>query len=249
MPPGSAHSMPVAGHLEELRKRLIRSFLVLFVAATIAFAFSETIVEWLTRPIDITLVFLAPAEALWANIKVSLFVGFAVALPMILHEIWQFISPGLLPGERHKFLPFLFLATVSFFVGMIFCYFIALPFALRFLIDYGRQHHLIPQISLSMYMDFNLQFLLAFGLIFELPVVMVLLSKLGVLTPQLLSRHRKYAFFASFLIAAILTPTPDMFNQCIMAIPLVLLYEVGILAVRLFGQNKPASVDAVEGSQ
>ncbi|TAK10140.1 MAG: twin-arginine translocase subunit TatC, partial [Candidatus Manganitrophaceae bacterium] len=102
-------------------------------------------------------------------------------------------------------------------------------------IDYGRKSGIKPQISISMYIDFNLKFLLGFGLVFELPLVMLFLSKIGLLTPAFLTRNRKYAILLAFFIAAVLTPTPDIFNQCIMAIPLILLYEIGIIAIRIFG--------------
>jgi sec-independent protein translocase protein TatC len=119
---------------------------------------------------------------------------------------------------------------------MAFCYFFALPFALQFLVLYGQQRGITPAISVSHYVDFNLKFLFSFGLIFELPVVMAFLSKTGLLTAPFLVHNRKYAMIAAFFVSAVLTPTPDIFNQCIMAIPLILLYEIGILAVRFFGK-------------
>lgn len=228
--------MPMTGHLAELRTRLIRMVAVLILFFGAAFYFSDTLLAWFKRPLNAPLVFLSPAEAFWADLKVSMFVGFLAAFPMILYEIWKFVSPGLLPRERRYIFPFIFFSTFFFFAGLAFCYFVALPFALHFLIDYGRQSGLTPQISISMYVDFNLKFLLGFGLIFELPLVMTLLAKMGLITTELLTRNRKYAVFLAFLIAAILTPTPDVFNQCVMAVPLMLLYELGIIAVRIFGR-------------
>jgi sec-independent protein translocase protein TatC len=227
--------MPISGHLQELRSRLIRSVVVISFFFATAFYFSDHLLFLLKRPLHAELVFLSPAEAFWADLKVSLFVGFLAALPVILYEIWQFVAPGLLPNERGSLFPFLIFSTLLFFVGMAFCYLVALPFALDFLIDYGRRSGITPQISVSMYIDFNLKFLLGFGLVFELPLVMLFLSRVGLLTPAFFSRNRKYAVLLAFLIAAILTPTPDIFNQCIMAIPLILLYEVGIIVVRVFG--------------
>lgn len=227
--------MPISGHLQELRSRLIRSVLIISFAFGAAFYFSDSLLFFLKRPLSAELVFLAPAEAFWADLKVSLFVGFLAALPVILYEIWQFVAPGLLPNERGYLFPFLIFATVLFFAGMAFCYLFALPFALDFLIDYGRRSGITPQISVSMYIDFNLKFLLGFGLVFELPLVMLFLSRMGLLTPAFFTQNRKYAVLLAFLIAAILTPTPDIFNQCIMAIPLIVLYEVGIIIVRIFG--------------
>lgn len=227
--------MPISGHLQELRSRLIRSLLIISVFFGLAFYFSDTLFALLKRPLHAELIFLSPAEAFWADLKVALFAGFLAALPVVLYEVWQFVAPGLLQNERASLFPFLVLSIIFFFIGMAFCYFVAMPFALDFLIDYGRKSGIKPQISVSMYIDFNLKFLLGFGLVFELPLAMLFLSRMGLLTPAFLTRNRKYAILVAFLIAAILTPTPDVFNQCVMAIPLILLYEVGILAVRLFG--------------
>jgi len=227
--------MPISGHLQELRSRLVRSVLIISLCFGAAFYFSDHLLILLKRPLHAELIFLSPAEAFWADLKVALFVGFLAALPVILCEIWQFVAPGLLPNERGYLFPFLIFSTLLFFAGMAFCYLFALPFALDFLIDYGRRSGITPQISVSMYIDFNLKFLLGFGFVFELPLVMLFLARMGLMTPAFFSQNRKYAVLLAFLIAAILTPTPDIFNQCLMAIPLIILYEVGILIVRIFG--------------
>jgi sec-independent protein translocase protein TatC len=241
--------MPITGHLLELRSRLVKSVLFLLLFCGIAFYFSDQIFFWFRRPLNAELIFLSPAEAFWSDLKISLFVGFLCAFPVILYEVWQFISPGLLPKERGYFLPFIILGTLFFFLGVAFCYFVALPLALDFLIDYGRRSGIKPQISVSMYIDFNLKFLLAFGLIFELPLGMILLSRIGILTVPFLARNRKYAILLAFVIAAILTPTPDIFNQTVMAIPLIILYEVGIIAVRIFGRKSaPITNQETEGT-
>ncbi|MBI3802298.1 MAG: twin-arginine translocase subunit TatC [Nitrospirae bacterium] len=228
--------MPISGHLQELRSRLIRALLIISIFFGISFYFSDTLLAVLKRPLHAELIFLSPAEAFWADLKVALFIGFLAALPVILYEVWQFVAPGLLQNERSSLLPFIVLSTLFFFIGMAFCYFIAMPFALDFLIDYGVKSGIKPQISISMYIDFNLKFLLGFGLVFELPLIMLFLARMGLLTPALLTKNRKYAVLMAFLIAAILTPTPDVFNQCVMAIPLLLLYEIGIIAIRIFGK-------------
>lgn len=240
-PAGSkgAAEMPISGHLQELRSRLIKSVLIISLFFGAAFYFSDHLLYLLKRPLHAELVFLSPAEAFWADLKISLFVGFLAALPVILYELWQFVAPGLLPNERGYLFPFLICSTLLFFAGMAFCYLFALPFALDFLIDYGRRSGITPQISVSMYIDFNLKFLLGFGLVFELPLVMLFLSRMGLLTPAFFTQNRKYAVLLAFLVAAILTPTPDIFNQCLMAIPLIVLYEVGIIIVRIFGTRVP----------
>ncbi len=248
--------MPISSHLKELRGTLIRSIAILFVFTVLSFYFSDILLSWLRRPLsfpasgDTTaggvstppLVFLSPAEVLWTDIKISLFFGLAGALPFLFYELWRFISPGLIEKEQRSVYPFLILSSLSFYIGVAFSYFLALPFALQFLVSYGQQKGVIPQISIAMYIDFNLTFLFAFGLIFEIPIVMVLLSKTGLLTIPFLVHYRRVAVVLSFIIAAILTPTPDIFNQALMAIPLIILYEIGILAVRLFGKSVSAGV-------
>ncbi len=250
--------MSIWDHLKELRGALIRSGLALIASTCTAFFFSDDLLFWLTRLLPSTeevrapLVFLSPAEVFLTDITIALYAGFALAIPVILYEIWRFIAPGLFQKERRSLYPFLIFGSLSFYAGMAFCYFLALPFALQFLVSYGQQRGIAPAISVALYVDFNLKFLLAFGLIFELPIVMALLSKTGILTAPFLVHNRKYAIIAAFFIAAVLTPTPDIFNQCIMAIPLILLYEIGILAVRFFGRKpgpqeekeKPKPVEA-----
>jgi len=230
--------MPITGHLQEFRQRLIKSVFVLILAAGIAFYYSEVLLGWLRSPLSTDLVFLSPAEAFWADMKIAIFFGFLVAFPIILYEVWLFIAPGLLKNERGAIFPLFSFGVLLFYGGLTFCHFVALPFALDFLINYGRNAGIQPLISVSNYVDFNLKILLAFALIFELPLVMVVLAKMGLLTPDLLSKNRKYAVLGAFLIAAIATPTPDIFNQVVMAVPLIILYEVGIITVRLFGGRK-----------
>lgn len=236
--------MPVWDHLKELRGSFVRAGLALLVSASVAFFFSDVILLWLTHSLPATgkdgralLVFLSPAEVFLTDIKIALYAGLALAIPVIFYEIWRFVSPGLFQKERRSLYPFLIFGSLSFYIGMAFCYFLALPFALQFLVSYGQQRGIAPALSVSMYVDFNLKFLFSFGLIFELPIVMAFLSKTGILTVPFLVHSRKYAIITAFFIAAILTPTPDIFNQCIMAIPLILLYEIGILAVRFFGRT------------
>ncbi len=230
--------MPITGHLQEFRGRLMKSVFVLILAAGISFYYSEVLLGWIRHPLSADLVFLSPAEAFWADMKIALFFGFLCAFPIILYEVWRFIAPGLLKNERKAIFPLFSFGLFLFYGGLSFCYLVALPFALDFLINYGRNAGVQPLISVSNYVDFNLKILLAFALIFELPLVMVVLAKMGFLTPELLSKNRKYAVLGAFLIAAIATPTPDIFNQVIMAFPLIILYEVGIFTVRLFGGKK-----------
>jgi len=242
----SQQQMPLVGHLEELRRRLLVCLLVIGAGFAVAFAFSDIILEWLRRPLGTGLIFLAPAEALWATLKASLFVGLGLAMPVIFYQLWQFVGPGLLPQERRLTLPVVIFGTVCFTLGVAFCYVVVLPFALTFLMQYGLDAGMQPQIAVGFYLNFVLWFLLVFGLTFELPLVLVVLVRLGLATPNGLARTRKYAVVAAFVLGAILTPTPDVFNQALLAGPLILLYEVGILAARVAYRRTKRSTEVAE---
>lgn len=250
--------MPFTSHLVELRKRLMVSVIVLLSLFMVAFTFSEDIFRLLVMPMNsdmvfsgsppflnlvpraegITkLVFLAPAEAFWAHMKISMIAAIVAGVPVLLFEIWRFISPGLNASERRYALPFIVTGTGLFFVGALFCFFIILPFAMRFLLTY-KTESLQAMITVEKYIDFCLKFILAFGLIFELPIVILFLTRMGIVSTDTLARNRKYAVLAAFIASAFLTPTPDAFNQILMAVPMIVLYEAGLLASRIFSVGK-----------
>ena len=183
-------------------------------------------------------VFLSPAEAIWNNVKVSMVFAMFVAMPYIIWEIWLFSSPGLLAHERRFVVPFVIISSIAFYLGLMFCYFVVLPFALNFLVQYGIDSGFVPQLSIVAFVGFILWFLLIFGLMFELPLAITLLARLGWVDAVMLRRYWKWALVGSFVIAAILTPTPDPFNQSIMAVPMYAFYEMGIVGARLFGKKK-----------
>ena len=238
--------MPVTGHLGELRVRLIKVIGAVLGAMVAAYFFSDVLIRWLRRPLAGDLYFFSPTEAFWVTMKVSFFAGLFLSLPVILYQIWRFISPGLLPRERRTALPFVILGCLFFILGLLFCYFVVFPFALNFLVGFGTGQGLKPMFSMGLYIDFLLKFLLAFGVIFELPLVITLLAKLGLVTPQFLARHRRYAVLVNALAAAILTPTSDVFNMMLMMLPLMLFYELGILGARFFGRKPSRSHVAEE---
>ncbi|HLC22087.1 MAG TPA: twin-arginine translocase subunit TatC [Candidatus Methylomirabilis sp.] len=264
----SDEKMSFFSHLEELRKRILIVLVAIGIGFILTFSFSETILRFLKRPLTtdlvfsraypflrstprpgapVDLIFLAPAEAFWMHMKIAMLTGLMLVLPVVLYQIWKFIAPGLLPSEKRYALPFVVLATVFFFFGLAFCFYFVLPFALNFLLTY-KTENLKPMISIGNYVDFTSKFLLAFGLIFELPLIIGVAAKMGLVTPQWLSKNRKYAILVNFAIAAILTPTPDIFNQTLMALPMCLLYEVGIMAARILARKpRAASQEATEG--
>jgi sec-independent protein translocase protein TatC len=185
-------------------------------------------------------VFLAPAEALWQNVKVAGLFAVVLAMPYLLYEIWRFVVPGLHAQERRFVGPFVCVSALAFYAGVGFSFFFILPFALNFLISYGVNAGFVPQISIAQYVGFALWFLTVFGLIFEVPLAITLMAKLGWVDAPFLIQYWKWALLGSFIIAAILTPTPDPFNQMLMAGPMFLLYWVGIFGAKVFGKKAPA---------
>ena len=184
-------------------------------------------------------VFLSPAEAIWNNVKVSMVFVLFVLMPYLLWETWQFTAPGLHLQERRFILPFVLISSLAFYLGLMFCYFIVLPFALNFLVSYGVESGFVPQLSIAAFVGFNLWFLLIFGIMFELPLAITLMARLGWVNAVMLRKYWKWALVGSFAIAAVLTPTPDPFNQTIMATPMYIFYELGIVGAKLFGKKKP----------
>ncbi len=202
--------------------------------------------KFVRRPFDTAvpgqkLVFLTPTEAFWVYMKVALISGLILALPVVLYQIWSFVAPGLYRHEKRYAGPFVMVGSLFFLAGATFAQLVVIPFAMRFLVGFPGPD-LTPMISVGAYVDFVLKFTLAFGVVFELPVVITLASRMGFVTPRMLSKNRKYAILINFIIAAVLTPTPDIFNQVLMAGPLCLLYELGIISARIFGK-RPARAE------
>jgi sec-independent protein translocase protein TatC len=226
-------------HLGELRTRIVRALVGLLVGLLITLPFSEKIVDFLARPIKKmghTLIFTSPTEAFWVQMKVALIAGLFLASPAILWQVWRFVEPGLHPKEKKYAVPFILVGSLMFIGGGAFSLFVVTPYALTFLLSYARPG-LTPMITLQNHVDFLLKFTVAFGLVFELPLAITLLARMGVVTAKMLARNRKYAILGAFVAAAILTPTPDIFNQTLMAGPLIILYEVGIVSARVFGRR------------
>ncbi|HDY88162.1 MAG TPA: twin-arginine translocase subunit TatC [bacterium] len=257
---------PLTEHLGELRNRIVITLIAVMITFSASFYFSEDIFRLLTAPIhyilnfslespyitiiptknpNLNLVFLAPAEALWMHFKISFISAIIISSPLIFFEIWRFIAPGLLQKERKYAVPFVFTTTFLFLIGALFCFVIVLPFAMNFLLTY-KTANLQPMISVGKYTDFCLKFILAFGAIFELPVIVVFLTKMGIVSIDFLAKNRKYAVLIAFVIAALLTPTPDAFNQTLMAVPILILYEAGILASRILNKKKKTEEEAEE---
>ena len=241
--------MPFLEHLGELRTRIVRALIALVIGTAIALPFSEKIVDFLARPVTklgYKLVFTAPAEAFWVQMKVGLIVGLFIASPGILWQVWAFIAPGLHAHEKKYAAPFVLVGSLMFILGGAFSLFVVTPYAIAFLLSYARET-LTPMITLENHIDFLLKFTLAFGAVFELPLAITLLARMGIVSAKMLAKNRKYAILGAFIVGAVLTPTPDAFNQTLMAGPLVILYEVGIISARIFGRRsapEPAPASA-----
>ena len=222
--------LTLVGHLEELRRRIFFSLAVVAVLSVLAFAHAGDILQVLKLPsaglID-KLVFFSPTEAFSAYLKVAVLTAIVVGSPVLLYQLWAFIAPGFGGPVQQEGTLFLTFTVAAFFSGILFGYFFLLPAALKFLIGFASGV-LQPMISVSEYLSFVLGLLLGCGLVFEMPVLSFLLARLGMLDYRLLRRSWKYAVLVIFIIAAIITPTPDAFNMCLMALPMLGLYEVSI---------------------
>jgi sec-independent protein translocase protein TatC len=231
--------MPFLEHLGELRTRIMRALIALLVGTFIGLPFSQYLIDWLARPVTrlgYELVFTAPAEAFWVQMKVGIIAGLFIAAPAILWQVWAFIAPGLHEHEKKYAAPFVIVGSLLFLVGGAFSLFVVTPYALNFLLGYARPG-LKPMITIENHIDFLLKFTLAFGAVFELPLLITLAARMGLVTAKMLAKNRKYAILGAFIIGAVLTPTPDAFNQTLMAGPLIILYEVGIVCARIFGRR------------
>ena len=224
-------NMSLVGHLQEFRKRLVISGVVLLLAAAVCFALIQPLAELMLSmgsQYGFNYVYLAPSEMLTSYFKLALILAAAIVSPFLLSQVWGFVAPALRKREKKAVLPALFGGFGFFLLGAVFAYFIAIPFMVQFLIKYSSSRFVTSSISVASYLDFVLGMLLVFGLIFEMPMLVFVLSRLGVLTPQLLRKVRRFAMPLIFLMAAFMTP-PDVMSQFMVAIPMIGLYEVSIL--------------------
>ncbi|HTY80213.1 MAG TPA: twin-arginine translocase subunit TatC [Candidatus Bathyarchaeia archaeon] len=223
-------------HLGELRTRIMWSLVAAGVGIVIALFITDPVMRFISRPLagmKTDLVFTSPTEAFWTWMKIAMVLGIFISMPGILYQVWKFVAPGLHEHEKKYAAPFIISGSLLFLLGGAFALLVIIPYASTFLVTFGQEKGWKPMLTVSSYTDFVIKFTLAFGIVFQLPVVIMILSLIGVVTPQFLSKNRKYAILVNFIIAAILTPTPDMINQTLMAGPLCILYEVGIICARI----------------
>ena len=237
--------LPLTSHLQEMRKRLVFSFIAVGLGFALCYAFSQTLFDILAAPLvkmmppGGTLIFTSVAEAFFTYMKVAFVGGLVVTSPFILYQVWAFVAPGLYRNEKKYAIPFILAGSVAFILGILFGYWVALPVGFKFLLGYATDF-IKPMPSIKEYFSFSIKFLLAFGLVFEFPVLLVLLARIGVIDAKMLARQRKYAILLIFIFAAVMTP-PDIVSQLIMALPLIGLFELSILLSRLFGKKRAPS--------
>lgn len=240
-------SMTLMEHLEELRQRLTRAAIAVGVCFLIAYFFKEQLYGYLTIPLkaamppEAKLIYTAPAEAFFTYLKVAFLAGLVGASPVIFYQLWRFISPGLYESERRSIWPFVIFSSVLFISGTIFCYAVVFPYAFQFFMSFATDE-ITPMLKLNEYLSFSSMLLFAFGVVFEMPLILVFLGRLGVVTSQGLRKKRKYAILIMFAGAAFITP-PDVISQILMALPLMVLYEISIWLVAA-SQKKKAAKEA-----
>ena len=228
-------AMPFMAHLEELRTRLVHSAIAVVVGFLAAYAFKEKLYYWLSVPLKnamppgAKLIYTAPAEAFFTYLKIAFLAGLVAASPVIFYEIWRFVSPGLYDHEKKAIWPFVLISSVLFIAGAVFCYAVVFPYAFQFFMSFATDD-IVPMLSLKQYLSFSSTLLFAFGVVFQLPLILVFLGRIGVVNHRMLRRNRKFAVLIMFVAAALFTP-PDVVSQILMAMPLLLLYEISIWMV------------------
>ncbi len=256
-PPPNEEPMTLMGHLNELRRRLTRVVIMVLVGFIACYGVAEPIYGWLSEPLKAALpegsklIYTSPQGAFFVYLKVALVTSIFVTSPFTFYQLWAFIAPGLYQEEKQAIAPLAFFSAFFFLAGASFCYFLVFPLAFQFFMGFATDV-IVPMISVEEYLSFALKLLIAFGLVFEMPLFAHFLTKMGLLTPDMMRRQRKYAILAIFVVAAILTP-PDVFSQCLMAAPMLILYEVSIYVAastrkKRDARNAPQKSDAPEDS-
>lgn len=234
--------IPFTAHLDELRNRLVYCFIAVGAGFILSYGFKERLFQILIKPLVSVmgtgdkLIFTGLPEAFFTYLKVAFLSGLILAAPVIIYQFWMFVAPGLYEKEKRLLIPIVFLSSFFFIGGSLFGYFIVFPFGFKFFLGFASET-IQPLPSMREYLGFSSKLLLAFGLVFELPIIITFLARLGLVSVDFLKKNRKYALVLFFVGAAILTP-PDVVTQIMMAFPLMLLYEISIIGARVFGRKK-----------
>ena len=238
----SENKTPLTGHLTELRDRMIHSFIAVGVGFILAYCFKERIFAVLTAPLvkamgeNSKMIFTGLPEAFFTYLKVALLSGVVFATPVLFYQFWMFISPGLYSKEKKFILPLVMLSLMFFMIGSSFGYFVVFPYGFEFFLAFSNDSiQAMP--SMKEYLGFAAKMLLAFGFVFELPLVITFMARMGLVSVGFLKKNRKYAILIFFTGSALITP-PDVITQTMMAIPLIILYEISILGAKFFQKKK-----------
>jgi sec-independent protein translocase protein TatC len=232
-------------HLEELRTRILHALVAVGISFAACWTFGDSIFRFVSRPINAAvgdggMIFLSPTEPFNLLLKVSLIASLFLASPFIMAQVWLFISPGLYKHERRYAAPFIISSSLLFIIGGAFGYFVAFPFALQFLIAMGRDLNLKATISAVEYFDLFMMVELGLGVVFEIPAIIFVLARIGLVSAGFLLKNTKYAVLLAFVVAAVITPTSDIPNMMIMAVPMILLYLLGVVVAFVFGKKRKA---------
>ncbi|MEE1230842.1 MAG: twin-arginine translocase subunit TatC [Phascolarctobacterium sp.] len=223
--------MSLAEHLTELRSCLVKAGAALVAGTAVSFYYLEYIIKTLTAPVG-QLYYLRPAEAFMVYLKIALLAGLILASPMVLYQLYSFVRPALTLREKHYALCTIPIIIVLFLGGMLFSYYLVFPRAVEFFLGFGPER-VSPLISIESYLDFMLMLVVPFGFVFNIPVVLLLLVYVKLVSAQTLNKYQKHVILAAFILAALITPTPDIFTQSLLALPMVVLYEVSLVLCKL----------------
>ena len=223
-------NMSLIAHLTELRSRIIKCLVAAGLGSVIGYYYIQEIMHYITLPAG-KLYYMQPAEAFFTYLKVACVAGFLLALPIIFWQVWRFFLPALTTRERMVLGIVVPTSVVLFFCGLAFSFFLVLPAGIKFFLGFGNTE-LEALLSVDKYFDFVIMFVLPFGFIFELPLVITILGKMGLITSAFLKKYQRIIIFLSFVVGALITPTPDVFTQSMIALPIIVLYEVGYFIVR-----------------
>lgn len=229
-------------HLGELRKRLIISCLMIIIGSILCYNYIDVIVDLIVKPAEgLEFIYLSPPELFIAYIKISLILGLFVALPIVLYQVWKFIKPGLKKEEQKYGIIAIFMGMFFLLLGVVFAYFVIIPISINFFVKMSVDQ-VEPLFSFANYISFIGSILLAFGVVFELPLIVILLTQLGLVKPSTFRQYRKLVILGIFILAAVLTP-PDIVSQSLMGLPMILLYELSIIISSMIYKKKKAKIE------